>query len=311
MSLKLVRVYPNTNLKKLENISAVIGNFDAFHKGHISLINQLKIEPGNKKALISFYPHTKEFFTGSKYKYINSLKDRIAILNDLKFDYLFLIKFNKEFSSLTAENFIKEYLIKKLKINFLITGSDFKFGFKQQGDSLLLEELSLKYNYKYESIDIKSLNSSKISSTNIKQDIKNGNFKDCRTKLGRDFQIAGKVIKGDQRGREIGFKTANIDPKNYVLPKLGVYITKVKLKGKLYNSISNIGIRPSFSGDNKVVLETHIFDYLGKDFYNEDISVIFLKFLRDETKFNSINELILQIEIDIKKAKKFHDKQEI
>ena len=213
-----------------------------------------------------------------------------------------IINFNKNFSKLTAEQFINKIINKKTKCRYLYVSKNFKFGYKRQGNVETLKKFEKLYNFKSLITKPYKKNKKMISSTFIRNKIKSGKIQEANKLLNRKWTIKSKVIKGHQRGRKIGFPTCNIKMNNYIIPRLGVYA--VKVNGLKFNKkgIANVGYRPTFNGKS-LLLETNIFG-INKNLYNKEISVSFRKFIRPEKKFKNFEHLKKQIKIDIKKAKK-------
>jgi riboflavin kinase / FMN adenylyltransferase len=301
-----MKIYQNAILKKKHRNSIIaIGNFDGVHLGHQKVINEAKSKAKKNKisfGVMTFEPVPVMFFNSKiKNHRINSLEQKKNQLKKLKIDFLIIIKFNKSFSSLTAEQFIRKIIYEKTKSKFLFISKNFKFGFKRKGTIKTLKKYEKFYNYKSLVIKPYKKNKKIISSTLIRKKIATGKIKDVNKILNREWCIKGKVIKGKKRGRKIGFPTCNIKLNDYIVPRLGVY--SVKVKGPQFNKkgIANVGYRPTFNGKN-LLLETNIFG-INKNLYKKDISVCFRKFIRPEKKFKDLEHLKKQIKIDIKKAK--------
>ncbi len=302
-----MKIYKNPTLdKKHCNGVIAIGNFDGLHLGHQKVINEAKRKAKKNKipfGAITFEPVPVMFFNKKiKNHRINSLEQKKEQLKKFKLDFLIIIKFNKKFSSQSAEEFIKKIIFKKTKCKFLYVSKNFKFGFKRQGNIKTLKKFEKIYNFR--NIITKPLkkNNKTISSTFIRKKIRSGKIVEINKLLNRRWTVVGKVIKGQKRGRKIGFPTCNIKLNDYVVPKLGVYAVKVKSKNFNKNGIANIGYRPTFNGRN-LLLETNIFG-INKNLYNKEISISFNKFIRSEKKFRNLKYLKKQIQLDIKQAKK-------
>ena len=302
-----MKVYNNANLinKHLNGVIA-IGNFDGLHLGHQKVINEARLKAKKLKlplGVMTFEPVPVMFFSKKlKNHRINSLQQKKSQLEKLKLDFLIIIKFNKKFSSLTAEEFIKKIIYKKTKCKYLYVSKNFKFGFKRRGNIQTLKKFEKKFNYKNIITKPFKKNKKTISSTFIRKKIRAGKIELINKLLNRDWFVEGKVIKGKKRGRKIGFPTCNMSLNNYVIPKLGVYAVKVSIKGLIKNGVANIGYRPTFNGQN-LLLETNIFG-INKNLYNKAISISFKKFIRSEKKFKNFEYLKKQIKLDIKHAKK-------
>jgi len=302
-----MKVYNNPNLnKKHFNGVIAIGNFDGLHLGHQKVIKQAKQKAKKNRipfGVMTFEPLPVMFFNHKiKNHRINSLEQKITQLKKLKLDFLIIIKFNKNFSTQSAEEFIKEMVFKKTKCKYLYVSKNFKFGFKRQGNIKTLKKFQKKYNFKNIVTKPFKKGNKIISSTLLRHKIRLGKIDEVNKLLNRNWSINGKVIKGKRRGHKIGFPTCNLKLSDYVVPKLGVYAVKVKSKNFYKNGIANIGYRPTFNGQN-LLLETNIFG-INKNLYNKVISVNFKKFIRSEKKFRNLKHLRKQIKLDIKKAKK-------
>jgi len=302
-----MKIYNNTNLnRKHHNGVIAVGNFDGLHVGHQKVINEARQKAKKLKlplGVITFEPMPVMFFSKkTKDHRINSLEQKKLQLKKLKLDFLVIIKFNKKFSSLKAEQFVKKIIYKKMKCRYLYVSRNFKFGYKRQGNLKTLKKFEKEFNYKNIITDPYKKNKQIISSTYIRKKIRSGKIIEINKLLKRDWCIEGKVIKGKKRGRKIGFPTCNMTLGNYVIPKHGVYAVKVNFGNLNKNGIANIGYRPTFKGQS-LLLETNIFG-INKNLYNKVLNVSFKKFIRQEKKFKNLEYLKKQIKIDIKQAKK-------
>ena len=302
-----MKIYRNANLNKkhCEGVIA-IGNFDGIHLGHQKVIIEAKKKAKKNKlpfGLMTFEPVPVMYFNKKIINHrINSLEQKKNQLKKFNLDFLILIKFDKKFSSLTAEKFIRNIIDKKTKCKYLYVSRNFKFGFRRRGNIQTLKKFEKVYGYKnFITKPFKKKNKI-ISSTFIREKIRAGKIDEVNKLLNRNWSIEGKVIKGQRRGRKIGFPTCNLRLQNYVIPRLGVYAVKVKTANFNKNGIANIGRRPTFNGQN-LLLETNIF-VINKNLYNKVINVSFKKFIRPEKKFKKLEYLKKQIKLDIKKAKK-------
>ena len=301
-----MKIYKNANLNKKHHKGVIaIGNFDGIHLGHQKVINEARKKAKSKKlpfGIITFEPVPVMYFNSKiKNHRINSLEQKKIQLKKLKLDFLIIIKFNKIFSSLTAEKFIKEIIYNKTKCSFLYVSKNFKFGYKRKGNIQTLKKYEKLYNFKCLIIRPYKKNKKIISSTLIRKKIINGKIREANTLLNREWNIKGKVIKGKQLGRKIGFPTCNLQLNDYIVPRNGVYAVKVKGSNFNKKGIANVGFRPTFNG-KKLLLETNIFG-IDKNLYNKEIDISFKKFIRREKKFKDLEHLKKQIKIDIKKAK--------
>jgi riboflavin kinase/FMN adenylyltransferase len=301
-----MKIYNNANLNKKHHKGVIaIGNFDGIHLGHEKVINEAKKKAKKNKlpfGVMTFEPVPVMFFNSKiKNHRINSLQQKKSQLKKIKVDFLIIIKFNKKFSSLTAEQFIKKIISNKTKCKFLYVSKNFKFGYKRQGTVQTLIKHEKKYGFKSLITKPYKKDNKTISSTLIRKKISLGKIQEANELLSREWKIEGKVIKGQKRGRKIGFPTCNIKLNDYIIPRLGVYAVKVNGPKFSKKGIANIGFRPTFNGKN-ILLETNIFG-INKNLYNKEISVSFRRFIRPEKKFKDLVHLKKQIKIDIKKAK--------
>ena len=301
-----MKIYHNANLsKKHHNGVIAIGNFDGLHIGHQKVINEAKHKARKNKlpfGVMTFEPIPMMFFKKDITNHrINSLQQKKEQFKKFKLDFLIIIQFNKKFSFITAEEFIKKIIHKKTKCRYLFVSKNFKFGFKRKGNINTLKKFEKEFNYKNIVTRPFKKNNKIISSTHIREKIRLGKIELVNKLLKRRWCIEGRVMKGKKRGRKIGFPTCNLNLNNYVIPKLGVYAVKVSADRFNKNGIANIGYRPTFNGQN-LLLETNIFG-INKNLYNKVIRVNFKRFIRPEKRFKNFEFLKKQIKIDIKKAK--------
>ena len=300
-------VYKNLNIKKNHKNSVIaIGNFDGVHLGHQKVLKEAyqKAKRNNLKfGVVTFEPAPTMFFNKNiKNHRINSVEQKIYYLKKIKLDFLILINFNQSFSNVSAEDFIKKILVNKLKCKYIFISQNFKFGKKRLGNVNTLKSFEKIYLYKIIITSPYQKKNKTISSSLIRKIISTGKVQEARKLLGRPWSIKGEVVKGQQRGRKIGFPTCNIKLNSYTLPKLGVYSVRVENKNFKKKGIANIGYRPTFNGKS-LLLEVNIFG-IKINLYKKILKVSFVKFIRTEKKFKNINELKLQIKKDITSAKK-------
>ena len=302
-----MKIYKNFNIKKkFQNSAIAIGNFDGFHLGHQKVLKQGKKIAKRRKikfGLMVFHPLPVMFFNKKLKNYrIDSLQQKINSSKKYGIDFLIVKKFDKKFSNIKAENFIENILYRKLKTKLVFISKNFRFGKNRTGNINLLRKKEKLFKYKTNTIIPLNKKGLIISSTLIRKNITKGKIVNANKMLGRPWTIEGIVNRGDKRGRKIGFPTCNIDLRNYILPKIGVYSSKIIINKKVKNKgIVNIGYRPTF-GKNKLVLEAHIFD-LKKNLYDKKIKIMLIKFIRKEKKFKNIAQLKKQIKKDIKDAR--------
>ena len=301
-----MKIYYNTNLNFQHKKAVVaIGNFDGVHLGHQKVLKEAKIMAKKLKlpfGVMTFEPMPVMFFNKKiKNHRLDSLNQKKYHLKKQNLDFLVIIKFNKIFSSLTAKEFIKKIIYKKINCKYIYISRNFKFGFKRKGNLKTLKLFESKFGYKSVITNPYKKNKKIISSSMIRKKIESGKINEANKLLGRKWIIKGKVISGKKRGRKIGFPTCNLKLNNYIIPQLGVYAVKVDGNNFTKKGIANIGYRPTFNGQS-LLLETNIFG-TNKNLYNKVINVHLKKFIRKEKKFKNIEELKKQIKIDIQKAK--------
>ena len=294
-----------------KNLCLAIGNFDGFHKGHISILDSLKkiaYQNNFPTAIMSFSPHPREYFENKNENFnIYTKSEKINFLKKYNINIYIEFTFDKNLSELSADQFVKEILINKLNIKNVIVGKDFKFGKNRSGNFQILENYSKENNFDVHLVESVMLSdgSSKFSSSIIRDNIKNAEMEKVNFALGRPWHIHGTVIEGDKKARKINFPTANIIPGKHILPRKGVYCVEVYIDNEKYLGVSNFGKRPTVDG-SKVLLETHIFNF-NKEIYGNELTVRFLTFIRPEQKFANFDELAKQIKKDIETAKKYHN----
>ncbi len=301
--------YKNFNIKKIHKGSIIlIGNFDGLHLGHQKLFKlalSYKKKYNLKIGVINFDPMPKMFFNKKLKNFrITNIDQKINLLSNLNLDFVITKKFDKNFSKIKALNFITQILSKKLNSKYIFVSNNFRFGNKREGNVNLLKKYERLFNYKVVKPDPLIKGKKIISSSLIRNFLERGFLAKANKYLNRNWKIIGKVKKGRQVGKKIGFPTCNIDIEDYVLAKPGVYAVKVwrKNSNKYLKGIANLGYRPTFN-QKKILLEVHLFNFSG-NLYNKLLSVEFLKFIRKEKKFKNIDQLKAQIKTDLNIAKK-------
>lgn len=289
------------------NAVVTVGSFDGLHLGHFKILDKVKKVVGEKNGtgfLITFEPHPR--FVLSKdfdMKLLTSLDEKKEILEEAGIENLMVINFTKEFSQLTSDEFIKKFIVDKIGASHMVIGHDHKFGKDRLGDVVKLSQVGKLYNFDVTDVAAESLNGEIISSTKIRNSLFEGDVERANLFLNRNYSLSGKIVLGAQRGRTLGFPTANVklDEHRKAVPKNGVYIVKCRLEDEIHFGIMNIGYRPTFENKHELVLEVHILNF-NRDIYGRTIEVEFLKRLRDEVKFESKEALIHQIESDRQSA---------
>jgi riboflavin kinase / FMN adenylyltransferase len=304
-----MRLYKNFNISKNHKKSIIlIGNFDGVHTGHqklFKLANSYKKKFKLNIGVLTFEPMPKMFFNKDIKNFrISNINQKNIILKNIGVDFVITKKFDKKFSKIKSEFFIKEILSKKLEAKYIFVSNNFKFGNKREGDVNQLIKNQKIYDYTIIKPRPLILSQKVISSTYIRSLLEKGDIKKTNKLLNRNWSIEGIVQKGRQQGKKIGFPTCNIDIKDYVIAMPGVYAVKVKRRNsnKSLKAIANLGYRPTFK-QKKILLEVHIFNFSG-NLYNKYLSIEFTKFIRKEKKFKNVNQLRNQIQKDLKIAKK-------
>ena len=284
-----------------KNLSVAMGLFDGMHKGHKKVIkNAVKYARKNnlKSSVITFRNSPKSLINNDKSVYIMTISEKINFLRNLGIDYMYLVDFTEDLSKMSGNDYLK-MICEKFKPKMITIGYNHTFGYNNSGKSDLLKEKSKDYGYEYEIVKPVKVRKNIVSSSAIKDFLYTGNFKSAKDMLGYDFYIKGNVVLGNQIGRKIGFKTANLYYPNHIvnIPS-GVYKTIVHVDGADYKGIANFGVKPTLGVNSNKLLEVHIVDF-DENIYGQSIKVTFIDRIRDERKFNSLEELKQQIERDI------------
>ena len=298
--MQVFRISPK-NLVKLDDITLCLGYFDALHLGHISLINKSK-NLGRKVGVLTMDPNPSSFFN-SNVKEVNSLEDKIEILETLGVDYFIILETNKDVLNMSPESFVKDIII-PLGVKNVVSGFDYHFGKNKSGDTDFLSYYDEFDTYVCDEVDDEN---EKVSTTLIKRLLSEGNIIRINKLLTRPYQIKGKVIKGNSIGHTIGFPTANIElDSNKIYPKNGVYAGYLICEGKKYLSMINLGIHPTIKKLDKEIVEAHVINE-SIDLYDKMVTLIFIDYIREERKFDNLEDLVNQLKCD-KEIIKSYDK---
>ncbi|HBF89328.1 MAG TPA: riboflavin biosynthesis protein RibF [Bacteroidales bacterium] len=290
---------------KVKNPVVTIGTFDGVHLGHKQIINRLlqkAKEINGTPLIITFWPHPRIVLQQNEKPIflLNTLDEKTQLFNNLGIDKVLVCPFTKEFSVLSPLDFVKKYLVEMIGLRSIIFGYDHHFGKNREGNFDNLQNYAKEWNFEIEKVEEYREGLTNISSTTIRRMLSEGELENANTLLGYNYFMTGIVTDGLRIGRKIGFPTANIIvDKNKLVPKQGVYAVKVYINNKSYNGVLNIGHKPTIT-ENKLntTIEVHIFDF-DENIYKKSIQVEFIKYIRTEKKFDSIAELISQIENDI------------
>lgn len=294
-----------------EKFALTIGNFDGVHLGHQALINDLLERnkgSGLALAVVTFVPHPQAILNNQSKKFlIETYQRRRDLLAKLGVDYLCEISFTRDFSTLSPDDFLGDYILVNRYLKQINLGYDFAFGADKKGSYELVKKRAAAFAVEVTLEDKFENSSDVVSSSLIRNFLHKGNVEQAKENLGRNFSLKGLVIKGEGRGKKIGVPTANISfDESLIIPKRGVYITSTSYKEMLFASVTNIGINPTFKADEDLSVETHIFDFDG-DIYGESIEVHFHQRLRDERKFANVHELVEQLKKDIDTSRDYFE----
>lgn len=295
--------------KPFKNAVVSIGNFDGVHKGHRVLFKETiekAAEIDGTSVLITFEPHPiRVLKKGNNPPLITRYKQKIGLIKDTGIDVLICVKFDPQFASLSASEFVEDFLYKRIGMRAIVVGKDYAFGKNRQGNIDSLEVFAQKLGFEVivkDWVYFPENETERVSSTRIRNLVTDGRLDHVKAMMGRHYQLKGKVSKGrDRGGKLLGFPTANINILDELCPMTGVYAVTVEHEGTVYKGVANIGYSPTFD-DHKFTIEIHILDF-NKDIYNQNIKVNFIKRLRSEKKFDNIDALSEQIKKDITEAK--------
>jgi len=302
------------NLPQFRNAVITIGTFDGVHLGHRQVIDSLKAEAkeiNGETVIITFHPHPRKVVSSAilGIRLINTLDEKIELLEQLGIDHLVVVPFTDAFANQNAVDYIRDFLVDKFKPHTIIIGYDHRFGRDRLGDYRLLEKLSEKYKYELKEIPKHLLDNISISSTNIREALLHNDIATADKLLGYEFFFSGTVVDGDKLGRKLGYPTANlrIDDEEKITPSNGIYAVYAQLKNDSHDSrftihdsrlkgMMSIGFRPTVDGKKRVI-EVNIFDF-NQDIYGQTLRVYVKKYLRQEIKFDSLDALVKQIDND-------------
>jgi riboflavin kinase / FMN adenylyltransferase len=306
----LIRGLHNLNKKQLPaRLSITIGNYDGIHLGHQKILSALQKQAAQEHTAamaIIFEPQPREFFAKEHvHRRLMNLREKLAGFAKYGIKYVLCLRFNEKLLNLTPEYFVKHVLLDRLNMHDLVVGEDFAFGNNRSGGIDLIKEYAKKYNFNLIAIPQVIIDNQRISSTLIRNALITGNLELAKKFLGKNYSICGRVIHGDKRGRKLEFPTANIHLHYKTVPLAGVYaIRAYGINATPLYGIANVGFRPTVGSTNRRLLEIYLFDF-NADIYGKFIRVEFLKHIRDEKKFQSLEELKAQIASDVAAVKKY------
>lgn len=279
---------------KLTNTAVALGKFQGLHRGHMLLIDKIAMLAKEEKLISTVFTIN----IPSKDGKLQLIDERLDILEAKNIDIAVECNFSKEFAALTPEQFVKDILVERLGVAYVVVGEDFRFGNNRLGDVDRLKEFGLKYGFRVVAFPKLSMDGQIVSASLIRKLLSEGNVTLANIYLGHDYSVKGEVIYGKQLGRTIGFPTVNLAVnQDKFIPAKGVYETRVHLDGKVYKGITNIGYNPTVDTDHKTHIETHILEFSG-DCYGKEIELSFCRRLRDEMKFDTVDALRAQLAVD-------------
>ena len=287
---------------------ATIGNFDGVHLGHQAVLGQLAekaAELSLPTTLITFEPQPMEYFVPDKVPArLTRFREKILALQRYSVDRVCCLSFNEKLAKLSAEDFIEQVLVEKLGVKYLVVGDDFRFGENRAGTFDMLIEAGKKYGFQVVSMHTFEIGAERVSSTRIRAALVKGEMSNAEQLLGRRYRMSGRVAHGEKLGRELGFPTANIHLHRHASAIQGIFVVEVfGLNEEPLQGVASIGTRPTVN-ETKALLEVFLFDF-NQNIYGRHIQVSFLKKLRDEEKFDSLDELIEQIQLDVEQAQAY------
>lgn len=305
--------YSIKDLKKNKNTVLTLGTFDGIHPGHLKIIDRLvscSKEKGCRNVVITFYPHPRTILgNDNSVKMLTTQDEKIELLEKLRVENLLIINFTKEFASLSAEDFIYDYLINGIGLTEIVLGHDHHFGKGRRGNAELLQKIADKEGFIVTKAEAFMIDGEAVSSTKIRNAIAEGDIIRANKLLGRNYEFSGIVVGGDKRGRELGFPTANIklSSQEKLLPASGVYAVKVMVENERHTGLLSIGKRPTFYNQGELVSEVYIYDF-NREIYGAKVTTELVERLRGEVKFNSAEELINQMNTDKENGNKIFNK---
>ncbi|MHA7131457.1 bifunctional riboflavin kinase/FAD synthetase [Algoriphagus namhaensis] len=306
-----MRIYEGlSGIPEIKSPVVTSGTFDGVHLGHqkiLARISELAKAENGETVLITFWPHPRLVLYPNEHKLrlLSTFEEKAKLLEKFGIDHLISIPFTKEFSQLSSAQFIQSVLVDRLKTRKLVIGYDHRFGKNREGGFEYLQKNAADFGFSLEEISREDVDDIGVSSTKIRNALELGDIETATRYLGRNYELNGLVIKGEQIGRSIGFPTANVHiPNDYkLIPKDGVYAIDVQVDGREYQAMMNIGNRPTVNGTKKTV-EAHLFDFEG-NLYDKQVTLYLKAYLREEKKFNGLDELKAQLFEDQERAKQF------
>ena len=304
-------IYRNLDKSHYDKNSIItVGTFDGIHLGHreiISKVNELKAQENFRSVVVTFDPHPQLILRnkGSEIKLLSTIEEKIETFEKLGIDVLYILEFNRELATTSAEDFLEKYLVNGIGISHLVLGFDHSFGKNREGNFETISSLREKFGFEVHKVE-EFKGDTGINSTAIRNLLLKGSIEKANEILGYNYSFDGIVVQGDRRGNTIGFPTANVEVKeaHKLIPKNGVYLVSVNVDEGTYDGMMNIGFRPTVSQTHRIYIEVNIFDF-NEDIYGKDIKVVLKKYIREEQKFSSLDELVSQLNKDKKDCLNF------
>ena len=307
-------VYRGFSHKVISDTVLTLGNFDGVHLGHRALLAQLMASAKQNNLMptaLTFEPHPREFFAPENAPTrLSTLREKLELIAEEGVTQTYVGRFNARFAALSAEEFIEKILVDHLRVKHLIIGDDFRFGAGRRGNFAMLHEAGIHFGFKIDAMNSVLLEGERVSSSAVRAALADGKMERAAQLLGRPYSIDGRVIYGNQVGRQLGFATANIRIKHDKPPLLGVFAVEVRgVDGLTLKGVANLGFRPSLNKATQPLLEVHLFNF-AREIYNTHLNVRFLHKLRDEMKFPDFNALKAQIAMDVAEGKAYFHRRD-
>jgi riboflavin kinase/FMN adenylyltransferase len=290
-------------IERNEKSVITLGTFDGLHLGHQQIVDTVikkSLQSGGRSFLITFDPHPRKVIPGrNDVKILSDLEEKIVILEELGLENLFVINFTEEFSRQSPEEFVEKYLVKGIGLSEVVIGYDHHFGKERDGNFKLLQDLGSKFKFTVTVVPELSVEGGTVSSTKIRNALLSGDVVKAGKMLGRNYSFKGKIVRGDGRGRKLGFPTANLSTGNEdkLIPAKGIYAAECVVENEKHFGLLSLGSRPTFHNDGDVIPEFYIFDF-DRDIYDKIMQVNLVQRIRDEQKFDSVEKLIVQMKKD-------------
>jgi riboflavin kinase/FMN adenylyltransferase len=291
---------------RFQSTVATLGNFDGVHVGHQEILSRVvrqAAERGGRAVVVTFFPHPTAVLAPARAPAaLGSLHDRLARMREMGVDTVVVQQFTRAFASLTADEFIERYLVRRLDVSKVIIGHSVNFGRGRAGNAATLEAAGRSFGFEVETVGPVTVDGVAVSSTEVRTRLQSGDVASAARLLGRPYDVEGRVIVGDRRGHTLGFSTANLRPRVPILVADGVYAVRARWNGERRNGVANVGRKPTFGAGKVRTLEAHLFDF-GGDLYGERLRVDFVERLRGEERFDSVDALVEQIRRDAQRAR--------